>query len=92
MSKILVSKRAYWLLFVAVQTAGAILPKLANVHSQKFPLLAALLLLFPGDLFASLFSGKMNPYIFYPVVFLINAGAWFILRKMLLLNADASSS
>ncbi len=82
------SNRAYWLLFVAVQTVGAILPKFANVHSNIVPLIAGLVLLFPGDLLASIFSGKMNPLIFYPAVLLINFGAWYVLRKMLLLKAD----
>ena len=76
------TKRNYWLLFVAVQLAGAILPKLAGAHS-KIPVLAGLLLLIPGDLLASL-AGKISPFLFYPAVLLINAGAWFLLRKILL--------
>jgi hypothetical protein len=84
-----VGMRVYWLLFAVVQAVGAILPKLPNVGS-KILLFAGLLLLFPGDFLASVFSGKLSLYIFYPAVFLINAGAWFILRKMLLLNTESS--
>jgi hypothetical protein len=73
-----------------MQAIGATLPKFANVHSNLFPLFAGLLLLLPGDLLASV-AGKINPFVFYPAVFLINASAWFILRKILLLDTETSS-
>ena len=78
------SKRNYWLLFLCVQTAGALLPLLA--HSMKPLMYVGLLLLIPGDLLASV-AGKISPFVFYPAVFLINAAAWFLMRKMLLPDA-----
>ena len=83
------TKRNYWFLFVAVQAVGATLPKFANVHSNIVPLVGGLLLLLPGDLLASV-AGKINPFVFYPAVFLINGGAWFLLRKILLPNTETS--
>ncbi len=79
------SKKGYWALFVVVQAAGAVLPVLKL--PTRVPLLAGLLLLLPGDLLASV-AGKINPFVFYPVVFFVNAGVWagvwFVVRKMLL--------
>ena len=73
------SNRNYWLLFAAVQAAGAALPLLAKSHPA---LVAGLVLLLPGDLIASI-AGKLNPYVFYPAVLLINAGAWWLVKKII---------
>lgn len=82
------SKRNYWVLFVVVQIAGAALPLLA--HSFKPLVYLGLLLLVPGDLLASL-GGKLSPFFFYPAAFVINAAAWFFLRKILLPDTIPSS-
>lgn len=74
-------KRNYWLVFVLVQSVGALLPLLA--HALKPLLYVGLLLLIPGDLLASV-AGKVSPYVFYPAVFLINGAAWWGIRKMTL--------
>jgi hypothetical protein len=41
-----------------------------------------LLSLLPGDLIASI-GGKLRPHFFYPLAFVINAGAWLFVRKIL---------
>lgn len=71
--------RNYWLLFIAVQAAGAALPLLSKAHPS---VIAGLVLLLPGDLIASV-AGKISPYAFYPLVFLINAGVWWLIKKIL---------
>lgn len=76
------NSRNYWLLFGAVQAAGALLPLLSKGHSNSISLVASLLLLVPGDLIASI-AGKLSPYLFYPLVFAINAGAWLLVKKIL---------
>ena len=78
------SKRNYWLLFAVVQIVGAVLPLLA--HSPGVLTYTGLILLIPGDLLASIFLGKVNHFVFYPVVFAINAGAWWLVYKMRIPN------
>jgi len=73
--------KTYWLLFAAVQVVGAAIALLSLGHPNYVSLIASLLLLLPGDLIASAF-GKISPNVFYPVVFLINAGVWFLLKKI----------
>jgi len=82
-----VFKRNYWLIFVAIQVGGTLLALLG--HSGKRLLYVGLILLLPGDLLASIFSGAMNPFLFYPMVVLMNAAVWFLVRKMLLREAVA---
>ncbi|HET8964851.1 MAG TPA: hypothetical protein VFN20_01460 [Candidatus Acidoferrum sp.] len=55
---------------------------LAKSHPNSVSLVASLLLLLPGDLIASI-GGKLSPYFFYPLAFVINAGAWLFVRKIL---------
>jgi hypothetical protein len=79
------SKRNYWLLFGAVQVVGLIAPRFANVHTNPFPLLLGFLLLLPGCLvgFVSHLSDPLALALAVP----INAVAWFLLRKILLLDS-----
>ena len=79
----------YWLLFIAVQAAGAFLSLLTKSHPNSVSLVASLLLLLPGDLIASL-GGKISPYVFYPLAFAINAGSWLLVKKILPLPEPAS--
>lgn len=72
----------YWLLFAAVQVVGAAIALLSKGHPNTVSLVTSLVLLLPGDLVASVF-GKISPYVFYPAVFLINAGVWFSVKKIL---------
>jgi len=72
----------YWLLFAAVQIIGAAIALLSKGHPNSLSLMTSLVLLLPGDLIASVF-GKISPYVFYPAAFLINAGVWFLVRKIL---------
>jgi hypothetical protein len=76
------NNRNYWLLFVAVQAAGGILSLLTKSHPNSLSLVASLLLLLPGDLIASI-GGKLSPYFFYPLAFVINAGVWLFVKKIL---------
>jgi len=76
------NNRNYWFLFVAVQAAGAVLSLFTKNHPHSFSLVASLLLLLPGDLIASI-AGKISPYLFFPLVFVINAGAWLLVKKIL---------
>lgn len=76
------NNRSYWLLFAAVQAAGALFSFLTKSHPNAISLVASLLLLLPGDLIASI-AGKISPYIFYPLTFLLNAGAWFLVKRIL---------
>lgn len=73
--------KTYWLLFAAVQVVGTAIALLSLGHPNSVSLITSLLLLLPGDLIASVF-GKISPYVFYPVVFLINAGVWFLIKKI----------
>ena len=82
------SNSRYWIVFAVVQIAGALLP-LAKAYSQ-IPVYAGVALLLPGDLIASV-AGKISPFIFYPLVFLINAAVWFMFRKMLMPDTVPSS-
>ena len=76
------SNRNYWLLFVAVQAIGTMLSLLTKAHPNSISLVAGLALLLPGDFIASL-AGKLGPYVFFPLVFAVNAGAWFLVKKIL---------
>jgi hypothetical protein len=76
------NSRNYWLLFVAVQAAGSLLSVLTKSHPNSISLVASLLLLLPGDLIASI-AGKISPYFFYPLTFVINAVAWLLVKKIL---------
>jgi hypothetical protein len=79
------SKTNDWLLFAAVQIVGAALPLLAKTHPSAALTYAGLFLLLPGDLIVSV-AGTLNPFIFYPAVFLINAGVWVGVKKMMMPN------
>jgi hypothetical protein len=83
-----VGKRSYWVLFALVQAVGVFLPLLKL--PTRLPLFAGLLLLLPGDLLASV-AGKISPFVFYPVVFLVNAGVWLVARKIFLPDKIPSS-
>jgi len=83
-----VGKRSYWVLFALVQAVGVILPLLKL--PTRIPLFAGLLMLLPGDLLASV-AGKISPFAFYPLVFLVNAGVWLVVRKMFLPDTVPSS-
>jgi len=76
------NSKTYWLLFTAVQIVGTAIALLAKGRPNFASLVSSFVLLLPGDLLASIF-GKLSPYVFYPSVFLINAGAWFLIKKML---------
>ena len=76
------SNKAFWLTFAAVQLVGALIALLPKGHPNSVSLAVSLVLLLPGDLVASVF-GKISPYVFYPAVFLVNGGIWFLVRKLL---------
>ena len=78
----LMKNRNYWLLFVSVQAAGTLLSLLTKSLPNSVSLVSSLLLLLPGDLVASI-AGKISPYLFFPLVFVINAGAWLLVKKIL---------
>ena len=73
--------KTFWLIFAAVQLGGAAIALLPKGNPHSVALVASLVLLLPGDLVASVF-GKISPYVFYPAVFLVNAGVWFLARKL----------
>jgi hypothetical protein len=73
--------KTFWLTFAAVQLVGAAIALLSKGHPHSVSLVASLVLLLPGDLVASVF-GKISPYVFYPAVFLVNGGVWFLIRKL----------
>lgn len=76
------NNRNYWLLFVAVQAVGALLSLITKSHPNSVSLVASLALLLPGDFIASI-AGKLGPYVFFPLVFAINASTWFLVKKIL---------
>jgi hypothetical protein len=76
------ANKAFWPTFAAVQLIGASIALLSKGHPNSVSLLASLVLLLPGDLVASIF-GKISPYVFYPAVFLVNGGVWFLIKKLI---------
>jgi hypothetical protein len=85
-----VSKRDYWLLFIACQGVGAVLPSFGNVHVNIAPILLGGLLLFPGDLIELALPANVSPSLEIISAVLINAVVWYLLRKILLLDSTAS--
>jgi hypothetical protein len=53
---------------------GAIVPLLANVHSNPYPLFAGLLLI-PGIFVTAVLP--LTGWVALPIVVLVNAGAWY---------------
>jgi hypothetical protein len=82
-----VSKRNYWLLFIACQTVGAVLPLFGNVHMNIAPLLLGGILLFPGDLIELAFPPNVSPLLEIASAIFINVGVWYLFRKILLLDS-----
>jgi hypothetical protein len=75
-----VSKRNYWLLFIACQTVGAVLPLFGNVHMNIAPLLL-------GDLIELAFPPNVSPLLEIASAIFINVGVWYLFRKILLLDS-----
>jgi len=75
------SKKSFWVLFGAIQAAGLIASRLANVHIHPFATILALVLLLPGILLGSVthFPDGLIVALAVP----INAGAWYVLGKIL---------
>jgi len=74
--------KTFWLVFAAVQLVGAAIALLSKGHASSVSLVVSLLLLLPGDLVASVF-GKISPFVFYPAVFVVNGGVWFLIKKLI---------
>jgi hypothetical protein len=83
------NKRNYWLLFIASQTVGAVLPLFGNVHMNIAPIIVGGLLLFPGDLIELAFPPNVSPPLEFASAILINAVVWYLIRKMVLLDSTA---
>ncbi len=80
------SKKYYWLLYAVVQTAGIIVPRFGNVHTHPFSRFLALVLLFPGWIVA--FDNRLSTPVALALAIPINAVAWYVLRRLLLLDSD----
>ena len=79
------SKRNYLLLFGAAQIVGLIAPRFANVHTNPFPLFLGVVLLLPGCLVGFVFH--LSDPVALALAVPINAAAWFLLRRILLLDS-----
>jgi hypothetical protein len=73
-------KLKHWILFVAVQTIGLLLPLLANVHSNIAPIIIGAILLLPGSLLGFLFQDS-SWWGWYAVAISINALVWHFAAK-----------
>jgi hypothetical protein len=77
-----VSKRNYWLLFLACQTVGAVVPLFGNVHMNIAPIVLGVLLLFPGVFIESTFPPNASTSLVVVAVVLINGVVWYWLWKI----------
>jgi len=82
----LASKRNYWLLFVAIQAVGLTVPSFADLHTNPLPLLLGIILLLPG-VFVGL-ALDMQGIVAETVAVLLNAAAWYAVRKAVHLDPD----
>ena len=73
----------YWLLFGATQTAGMVLPRFTNFHSNAAPLLAGIVLLLPGDLIAMALPESMGSWAPAFLILIVNGTVWLIFFKIL---------
>ena len=63
---------------------GPILPYFGNVHMNIMPIVIAAVLTFPGDLIVD--NIFRDPVLYTFAAILINAGVWYLIRKMFLLD------
>jgi hypothetical protein len=69
-------KLRYWILFVAVQAIGLLLPSLGNVHSNIAPILIGPILLLPGSLI-DFFLQDSSWWGSYAVAIGVNLTVWY---------------
>jgi len=74
-------KLSHWIIFIAVQSAGLLLPLFGNVHTNILPLLAGPILLLPGSLIA-FFIQDSSWWGWYAVVVAINLAVWHYATKL----------
>lgn len=82
------SKRNYWILFAATQVCGMVIPYFGNVHINIMPMLIGVVLLLPGillDMIPAIDHLPTAAMLLFAV--LANSIAWFLLRKILHLDA-----
>jgi hypothetical protein len=83
------SKRNYWILFAATQVCGIVIPYFGNVHINIMPMLIGMALLLPGILLDMIPSIDHLPTaVMLLLAVLANSIAWFLLRKVLRLDAS----
>jgi hypothetical protein len=73
-------KLKYWIVFVALQVLGLLLPSLGNVHSNAAPILIGPILLLPGSLIGFLFPDS-SWWGWYALVVGINLVVWYFAAK-----------
>ena len=71
-----------WILFIAVQIVGMILPQFANVHLNIAPSIFGLVLLLPGSPPATLFSERLPTWTAVMIIAGVNASAWWGVAKL----------
>jgi prepilin signal peptidase PulO-like enzyme (type II secretory pathway) len=76
--------KGFWILFAMTQVAALVLLAFANVHTNPLPLLLALPLLTPGILVT---EGNLPEAFALPLAIAINAGAWYLTRKVVIFAA-----
>ena len=81
--------RNFWLLFASVQTAGAILLHFETLHMNIAAILLGALLLLPGCVVEYVSTPNVNPWLQIGLVILINAAAWYGLRRIFVTNSAA---
>jgi hypothetical protein len=69
-------KLKHWILFVAIQAIGLLLPLLGNVHSNIAPILIGPILLLPGSLIGFYFRDS-SWWGWYPVIIGVNVTVWY---------------
>ena len=78
-------KLKYWILFVAIQSVGLLLPRFGNVHSNILPILVGPILLLPGSLIGFFFPDSSSLLVNgsgYALVIGINLAAWYFVAKL----------
>jgi hypothetical protein len=84
-------KLNYWLLFAATQLCGTVIPYFGNVHMNIVPIMLGAALLFPGIMAENISAIDHLPTaMLFAVVILLNAAVWYLIRKILLLDAPGS--
>src|ERR1700739_1940285 len=84
-----IRKRNFWLLFAAVQTAGAIFLHFENLRLNIAAILLGALLLIPGSVVELVSTPNVNPSLKIALVILVNAAGWYGLRRIFLLGPKA---